>query len=212
VWCCSGHGWCCAPEKSKACGATKPHPTPLLKLSGAHQWGAKNTSRTPPLIRCRVCGLLLLLSPASHPHSLPSHLLALIAACAMQCQCRVAHATNAGVVKAPVIAQKCPQDSSVGRREAAARGCPRRQQCGLGFVQVSCPLEHTSNPAASVCLLPMPACNLPARLLLSIANCYLFRVVHYMHLGWFRGPTHVHVQHKDTHTEQRGCLALQHRQ
>ena len=113
---------------------------------------------------------------------------------------------------APAIAQKCPQASAMGCREAAARGCPRRQQCGLGFVQVSCPLEHTSNPAASVCLLPMPACNLPSRLLLSIANCHLFRVVHYMHLGWFRGPTHVHVQHKDTHTEQRGCLTLQHRQ
>ena len=121
----------------------------------------------------------------------------------------VAHATNTGVVKAPVIAQKCPQEGRVGRREAAARGCPRRKQCDLGFVQVSCPLEHTSNPAASMCLLPMPACNLPARLLLSIANCNLFRVVHYVHLGWFRGPTQV--QHKDTHTEQRGCLALQHR-
>ena len=82
----------------------------------------------------------------------------------------VAHATNTGVVKAPVIAQKCPQEGRVGRREAAARGCPRRKQCDLGFVQVSCPLEHTSNPAASVCLLPMPACNLPARLLLSIAG------------------------------------------
>ena len=55
----------------------------------------------------------------------------------------------------------------------------------------------------------MPACNLPARLLLSIADCNIFRVVHYVHLGWFRGPTQV--QHKDTHTEQRGCLALQHR-
>ena len=121
----------------------------------------------------------------------------------------VAHATNTGVVKAPVIAQKCPQEGRVGRREAAARGCPRRKQCDLGFVQVSCPLEHTSNPAASVCLLPMPACNLPARLLLSIADCYLFPVMHYMYLGWFRGSTQV--QHKDTHTKQRGCLALQHR-
>ena len=74
----------------------------------------------------------------------------------------VAHATNTGVVKAPVIAQKCPQEGRVGRREAAARGCPRRQQCGLGFVQVSCPLEHTSNPAASVCLLPMAARLQPA--------------------------------------------------
>ena len=79
----------------------------------------------------------------------------------------VAHATNTGVVKAPVIAQKCPQEGRVGRREAAARGCPRRQQCGLGFVQVSCPLEHTSNPAASVAffLCPpatcQPACCFP---------------------------------------------------
>mgnify|MGYP001470432796 CR=1 FL=1 len=150
--------------------------------------------------------------PRLTPHSLPSHLLALTAACAMQCQCSGLHMqrTLAGVVKAPVIAQKCPQEGRVGRREAAARGCPRRKQCDLGFVQVSCPLEHTSNPAASVCLLPMPACNLPALLLLPIADCYLFRVVHYMHLGWFRGPTQV--QHKDTHTKQRGCLALQHRQ
>ena len=74
----------------------------------------------------------------------------------------VAHATNTGVVKAPVIAQKCPQEGRVGRREAAARGRPRRQQSGLGFVQVSCPLEHTSNSAASVCLLPMAARLQPA--------------------------------------------------
>ena len=61
-----------------------------------------------------------------------------------------------------MIAQKCPQEGRVGRREAAARGCPRRQQSGLGFVQVSCPLEHTSNSAASVCLLPMAARLQPA--------------------------------------------------
>ena len=119
----------------------------------------------------------------------------------------VAHATNTGVVKAPVIAQKCPQEGRVGRREAAARGCPRRKQCDLGFVQVSCPLEHTSNPAASVCLLPMPApatCQPACCFPLPIET--FFRVVHYVHLGWFRGPTQV--QHMDTHTEQRGCLAL----
>ena len=91
----------------------------------------------------------------------PSHLLTLTIrlACSMQCQCSGLHMQRAlGLLRRRcVIAQKCPQEGRVGRREAAARGCPRRKQCDLGFVQVSCPLEHTSNPAASVCLLPMPA-------------------------------------------------------
>ena len=147
------------------------------------------------------------------PHSLPSlpHFPHNSLRNAMPVQW-VAHAMNTGVVKAPVIAQKCPQEGRVGRREAAARGCPRRQQCGLGFVQASCPLEHTSTtqlPLSAFFLCPPATCQPACCFSLPIATFYVLRVVHYMHLGWFRGPTQV--QHKDTHTEQRGCLALQHR-
>ena len=123
----------------------------------------------------------------------------------------VAHATSTGVVKAPVIAQKCPQEGRVGRREAAVRGAaPGGSSLGWVLYRSHAPwsTQATQLPLSAF-FLWLPACNPPARLLLPIADCYLFPVVHYMHLGWFRGPTQV--QHKDTHTEQRGCSALQHR-